>query len=172
MQTLDNLRQARADLVLADRRQRRLPATRTSSTASSRRTCEERGWEYRIEHTSIGDVMDDILESRPPLLAVRPLRRGVLYRIATEVGATKIALGHPSRRLHRDAAAEPVLRRALKAMPARLVSDNGEHVVIRPLAYVGEDEAGCTRKESACRSSAAAARRAAISACSASASSG
>jgi tRNA 2-thiocytidine biosynthesis protein TtcA len=57
------------------------------------KTCRDRGWEYRIEHTSIGDVMDDLLEANatPCSLCAR-LRRGVLYRIATEVGATKIAL--------------------------------------------------------------------------------
>jgi tRNA 2-thiocytidine biosynthesis protein TtcA len=112
------------------------------------RTCEERGWEYRIEHTSIGDVMEDILESNatPCSLCAR-LRRGVLYRIAAEVGATKIALGH-----HLDDFIETLLLNlffagALKAMPARLVSDNGEHVVIRPLVYVGEDEARLYTKE-------------------------
>jgi tRNA 2-thiocytidine biosynthesis protein TtcA len=112
------------------------------------RTCETRGWEYRIEHTSIGDVMDDILESNatPCSLCAR-LRRGVLYRIATEVGATKIALGH-----HLDDFIETLLLNlffagALKAMPARLVSDNGEHVVIRPLVYVGEDEARLYTKQ-------------------------
>jgi tRNA 2-thiocytidine biosynthesis protein TtcA len=112
------------------------------------RTCEERGWEYRIEHTSIGDVMDDILDARdtPCSLCAR-LRRGVLYRIATEIGATKIALGH-----HLDDFIETLLLNlffagALKAMPARLVSDNGAHVVIRPLAYVGEDEARLYTKE-------------------------
>ena len=112
------------------------------------RTCEERGWEYRIEHTSIGDVMDDILESNatPCSLCAR-LRRGVLYRIASEVGATKIALGH-----HMDDFIETLLLNlffagALKAMPARLISDSGEHVVIRPLAYVGEDEARLYTKE-------------------------
>jgi tRNA 2-thiocytidine biosynthesis protein TtcA len=106
------------------------------------RTCEERGWEYRIEHTSIGDVMDDILEANatPCSLCAR-LRRGVLYRIATEVGATKIALGH-----HLDDFVETLLLNlffagALKAMPARLVSDDGAHVVIRPLVLVSEDEA-------------------------------
>jgi tRNA 2-thiocytidine biosynthesis protein TtcA len=112
------------------------------------RTCEERGWEYRIEHTTIGDVMDDILDSNatPCSLCAR-LRRGVLYRIATEVGASKIALGH-----HMDDFVETLLLNlffagALKAMPARLVSDTGEHVVIRPLVYVTEDEARLYTKE-------------------------
>ena len=96
----------------------------------------------------------------------------MLYRIANEVGATKIALGH-----HVDDFIETLLLNlffagALKAMPARLVSDNGEHVVIRPLVYVTEAEARAYAKDASCRSSAAAARRAAISACSASASSG
>jgi tRNA 2-thiocytidine biosynthesis protein TtcA len=106
------------------------------------KTCQERGWEYRIEHTAIGDVMDDLLEANatPCSLCAR-LRRGVLYRIATEVGATKIALGH-----HLDDFIETLLLNlffagALKAMPARLVSDNAEHVVIRPLVYVEEAEA-------------------------------
>src|SRR5438876_3781247 len=106
------------------------------------KTCRERGWEYRIEHTAIGEVMDDLLEANatPCSLCAR-LRRGVLYRIATEVGATKIALGH-----HLDDFIETLLLNlffagALKAMPAKLVSDDGEHVVVRPLVYVGEDEA-------------------------------
>ena len=113
------------------------------------RTCEERGWEYRIEHTSIGEVMDDILEANatPCSLCAR-LRRGVLYRLAGEVGATKIALGH-----HLDDFVETLLLNlffagSLKAMPARLVSDNGEHVVIRPLVYVTEDEARQFAKQS------------------------
>src|SRR5438105_9734443 len=101
------------------------------------KTCEARGWEYRIEHTAIGEVMDDLLEANatPCSLCAR-LRRGVLYRIATEVGATKIALGH-----HADDFIETLLLNlffagAIKAMPARLISDNAEHVVIRPLVYV------------------------------------
>src|SRR6185312_6250177 len=106
------------------------------------KTCEERGWEYRIEHTSIGDVMDDILaDGATPCSLCARLRRGVLYRIATEVGATKIALGH-----HLDDFVETLLLNlffagALKAMPAKLVSDNGEHVVVRPLVGVTEAEA-------------------------------
>ena len=107
-----------------------------------RKTCGERGWDVRIEHTEIGEVMDDLLEANatPCSLCAR-LRRGVLYRIADEVGATKIALGH-----HQDDFIETLLLNlffggALKAMPARLVSDNARHVVIRPLVYVSEQEA-------------------------------
>ena len=114
------------------------------------RTCEQRGWEYRIEHTDIGDAIDDILEaSETPCSLCARLRRGVLYRLATEVGATKIALGH-----HLDDFIETLLLNlffagALKAMPARLVSDNGEHVVIRPLVYTTESDARAYAKESA-----------------------
>jgi len=106
------------------------------------RTCEARGWAYRIEHTGIGDVIEDILDAdQTPCSLCARLRRGVLYRIASEVGATKIALGH-----HADDFIETLLLNlffagALKAMPAKLVSDDQRHVVIRPLVYVGEDEA-------------------------------
>jgi tRNA 2-thiocytidine biosynthesis protein TtcA len=113
-------------------------------------TCTARGWEYRIEHTDIGQVIDDILDDgETPCSLCARLRRGVLYRIAKEVGATKIALGH-----HADDFIETLLLNlffagALKAMPAKLVSDDGAHVVIRPLVYVGEEEARAYAKESA-----------------------
>ena len=114
------------------------------------RTCEARGWEYRIEHTGIGQTIDDLLDdgATPCSLCAR-LRRGVLYRIASEIRATKIALGH-----HADDFIETLLLNlffagALKAMPAKLVSDDAAHVVIRPLVYVGEDEARAYCKESA-----------------------
>jgi tRNA 2-thiocytidine biosynthesis protein TtcA len=112
------------------------------------KTCQERGWEFHIEHTSIGEVIDDVLESSatPCSLCAR-LRRGVLYRLADQMGATKIALGH-----HMDDFIETLLLSlffggALRAMPARLVSDNGEHVVIRPLVYVSEDDARLYARE-------------------------
>jgi tRNA 2-thiocytidine biosynthesis protein TtcA len=104
--------------------------------------CAARGWECRVEHTTIGAVMDDILDDgdTPCSLCAR-LRRGVLYRLAAEVGATKIALGH-----HMDDFVETALlnlffQGSLKAMPARLVSDNKRHIVIRPLVFVTEAEA-------------------------------
>jgi tRNA 2-thiocytidine biosynthesis protein TtcA len=104
--------------------------------------CAERGWECRVEHTTIGAIMDDLLDDgdTPCSLCAR-FRRGVLYRLADEMGATKIALGH-----HLDDFIETVLlnlffQGALKAMPARLVSDSKKHIVIRPLVYVSEAEA-------------------------------
>ncbi|HEX5217172.1 MAG TPA: tRNA 2-thiocytidine(32) synthetase TtcA [Vicinamibacterales bacterium] len=110
--------------------------------------CAARGWDVHVEHTTIGAVMDDILDDgdTPCSLCAR-LRRGVLYRLAKEVGATKIALGH-----HLDDFVETLLlnlffQGTLKAMPARLVSDNGEHVVIRPLVLVTEAEARAYTQE-------------------------
>jgi len=113
-------------------------------------TCAERGWECHIEHTTIGEAIEDILEeSATPCSLCARLRRGALYRLATKVGATKIALGH-----HADDFIETLLlnlffQGSLKAMPARLVSDNGEHVVIRPLVNVLESEARAYAKASA-----------------------
>jgi len=68
------------------------------------------------------------------------LRRGVLYRVASEIGATRIALGH-----HRDDILETVMLNMffgskLKGMPPKLVSDDSKHVVIRPLAYCRESD--------------------------------
>ncbi len=68
------------------------------------------------------------------------LRRGILYRVADELGATKIALGH-----HRDDMLQTFFLNMffaarLKSMPPKLVSDDGRHIVIRPLAYVPEKD--------------------------------
>ena len=68
------------------------------------------------------------------------LRRGILYRVASELGANKVALGH-----HRDDIIVTLLMNMffggrMKAMPPKLVSDDGKHIVIRPLAYVAETD--------------------------------
>ena len=148
LQILDVLRQRAPIRFSARRRQRRFGLRGLPARRDRERPVEARGWELRIEHTTIGEVIDDLLDAgaTPCSLCAR-LRRGVLYRLASEVGATKIALGH-----HLDDFIETLLLNlffagVLKAMPARLVSDNGRHVVIRPLVYVTEDEARAYTKE-------------------------
>jgi tRNA 2-thiocytidine biosynthesis protein TtcA len=104
--------------------------------------CAARGWELHVEHTTIGETIEDVLaDGATPCSLCARLRRGALYRLAGTVGATKIALGH-----HADDFIETLLlniffQGSIKAMPARLVSDDGRHVVIRPLVYVLESEA-------------------------------
>ncbi|MGE3841357.1 MAG: tRNA 2-thiocytidine(32) synthetase TtcA [Vicinamibacterales bacterium] len=110
--------------------------------------CAARGWESRIVHTEIGDVMEDkLVAGATPCSLCARLRRGVLYRLATEVGATKIALGH-----HMDDVVETLLLNvffagSLKAMPAKLLSDDRRHTVIRPLLFVAEEEARAYARE-------------------------
>lgn len=112
-------------------------------------TCRDRGWEFVREVTTIGATIEDVLDvDETPCSLCARLRRGVLYRMAGQVGATKIALGH-----HLDDFIETALLNlfftgSLKAMPARLVSDNARHIVIRPLVYVNESDARAYARES------------------------
>ena len=112
------------------------------------KACAERGWEVHIERTVIGAVIEDLLDDgETPCSLCARLRRGVLYRLAGELGATKLALGH-----HMDDFVETLLlniffQGAIKAMPARLVSDHDRPIVIRPLVYVTEGEARAYAQE-------------------------
>jgi tRNA 2-thiocytidine biosynthesis protein TtcA len=99
------------------------------------------GVPFHIETQDTYSVVKKVIpEGKTMCSLCSRLRRGILYRVATELGATKIALGH-----HRDDMLQTLLLNMffgskLKGMPPKLASDNGDHVVIRPLAYVAEKD--------------------------------
>ena len=99
------------------------------------------GIPFRIEvQDTYSTVKRLIPEGKTMCSLCSRLRRGVLYRVARELGATRIALGH-----HRDDILETFFLNLffggkMKGMSPKLRSDNGEHVLIRPLAYVAEDD--------------------------------
>ena len=100
------------------------------------------GVPFHIENEDTYSIVKRLIpEGKTTCSLCSRLRRGILYRVADELGATKIALGH-----HRDDIVQTLLLNMffggkLKSMPPKLVSDDGKHVVIRPLAFVAEKDA-------------------------------
>lgn len=100
-----------------------------------------RGVPFHIEDQDTYSIVKKLVPEGQTMCSLcSRLRRGILYRVAGELGATKIALGH-----HRDDMVVTLLMNMffggrLKGMPPKLASDDGRHVVIRPLAYVAETD--------------------------------
>ena len=101
----------------------------------------ELGVPFHIENQDTYSIVKRVIPEGKTLCSLcSRLRRGILYRVADELGATKIALGH-----HRDDILQTFFLNMffggkLKGMPPKLTSDNGEFIVIRPLAYVAEKD--------------------------------
>jgi tRNA 2-thiocytidine biosynthesis protein TtcA len=99
------------------------------------------GVPFHIENQDTYSIVKRVIPEGATMCSLcSRLRRGILYRVAGELGATKIALGH-----HRDDIVVTLLMNMffgarMKGMPPKLVSDDGRHVVIRPLAYVAEED--------------------------------
>ena len=99
------------------------------------------GVPFHIENQDTYSIVKRLVPEGKTLCSLcSRLRRGILYRVADELGCNKIALGH-----HRDDILETFFLNMffggkLKGMPAKLVSDNGQHIIIRPLAYVAETD--------------------------------
>ncbi len=100
-----------------------------------------RGVPFHIEQQDTYSIVKRLVPEGQTMCSLcSRLRRGILYRVAGELGATRIALGH-----HRDDMVTTLLMNMffgarMKGMPPKLVSDDGRHVVIRPLAYVAETD--------------------------------
>ena len=99
------------------------------------------GVDYHIENQDTYSVVKRVVpEGKTTCGLCSRLRRAILYKVADELGCTKVALGH-----HRDDIVQTLMLNMfyggrMKGMPPKLVSDDGKHVVIRPLCYVPEKD--------------------------------
>jgi len=99
------------------------------------------GVEYRIvEQDTYSIVQDKLAIGKTTCSLCSRLRRGVIYRTASELGATKIALGHHSDDIVETFFLNLFFGGKLKSMPAKLINDKQDHIIIRPLAYCAEKD--------------------------------
>lgn len=103
------------------------------------RYLQEHGYDHKIvREDTYSVVKENVPEGKTYCSLCSRLRRGVLYNVAQELGCTKLALGH-----HRDDAIETLLMNmmftgSMRALPPKLISDDGRNTVIRPLMYAAE----------------------------------
>lgn len=118
--------------------------------SAMRRWLDERGIDYVIEkRDTYSVVLDKVPEGKSYCSLCSRLRRGNIYRFAAAHGLTKIALGH-----HRDDLIESLLMSILysgevRSMPPKLLTDNRQHIVIRPMAYCQERDIAAYAEEKA-----------------------
>ncbi len=142
-----------AMLYLLDHLRRRAPVTfelvavtvdqgyRGFKTDVLERYFKEKGYAYHIERTNIAEVIDDSMPLGDTQCSMcARLRRGVLYRLAPDLGCNKIALGHHADDLLETLLMSQFFNGEICSMPPLLKSRDGRNTVIRPLCYVWEQE--------------------------------